>query len=297
MNVYDRISANRRSSVMLIILFLLIIWSLGYFFDIIFGFGSVAIVIATIFALISISISYFIGDQLVLAIHRAVPASKKDNAQLLNIVEELSIAAGIPKPKVYIIEDAAINAFATGRNPKHASIAVTRGALEKLNRDELQGVIAHELSHIKNYDMRFMTLVALLVGVVGILANWLLRGFFWFGPSRRDRRENEGGFILMAILGLVFALISVIAAQLIKFAISRRREFLADADAALMTRYPKGLANALRKIAKDEQVMRDANPAVEHMYFSNPFKKPNWFLNLFSTHPPIEDRIKALESM
>jgi heat shock protein HtpX len=296
MNVYSRISSNKRSSILLVMLFALIILGLGYLFDILFGWGSAAVTIAFIISIFSVLFSYFLGDQLVLALHGAVPASKKSHPQLMNIVEELSIAAGIPKPKVYIIQDSAINAFATGRDPKHAAVAVTTGALEKLNRDELQGVIAHELSHIKNYDMRFMTLVAVLVGIVGIIANSLLRGIFWAHPSHRERRDDNG-FVLLLIIGFFFALLSILAAHLIKFAISRRREFLADADAALMTRYPKGLANALRKIAKDEHILADANPAVEHMYFSNPFKRPNWFLNLFSTHPPIEDRIKALESM
>ncbi|PIU29815.1 zinc metalloprotease HtpX [Candidatus Woesearchaeota archaeon CG07_land_8_20_14_0_80_44_23] len=295
--IYERIASNKRNSVLLAFLFFAIVAALGFALGALFQSGYMGVIIAVIISVTMISFSYFMGDQAVLAINRATPASKKEYPQLVNIVEGLSIASGLPKPKVYVIDDKSINAFATGRDPKHASIAVTTGALEKLNREELEGVVSHEMSHVKNYDVRFMTLVAILVGVVAILANIFLRSMWWSGPNRRDREGGNQIQIIFVLVGLVLAILAPLAAQLIKFAISRKREFLADAEGALLTRYPKGLANALRKIEKDSNILKDASPAMEHMYIANPFKKPNWFSNLFSTHPPIEERIKALESM
>jgi heat shock protein HtpX len=294
--IYERISANKRDSFLLAFLFFAIVIGLGFLIGELFQSGYTGIIIAVIVSIAMVSFSFFMGDQAVLALNRATPASKKDFPQLVNIVEGLSIASGLPKPKIYVISENSINAFATGRDPKHASIAVTKGAIEKLSREELEGVVGHEMSHIKNYDIRFMTLIAILVGVVAMLSDIFLRSL-WFS-DRRDR--DEGGSqirLILIVVGIVLAILAPIAAQLIKFAISRKREYLADADGALLTRYPKGLANALRKIAKDSSEMPDANPAMEHMYISNPFKKRNWFVGLFSTHPPLEDRIKALEQM
>ncbi len=294
--IYERISSNKRSSILLIALFFALIISLGYLFGALFAYGYIGIFIAFIISISMILFSYYNGDKAVLSINRAVPASKKEYPYLINTVEGLSIAAGISNPKVYVIDDPAINAFATGRDPKHASVAVTTGALHKLDREELEGVIGHELSHVKNYDIRFMTLVAILVGVVAMLSNFMLRSFWWGGGSR-DREKGGELQIILILVGIAMAIFAPLIAQFIKFAISRRREFLADADGALLTRYPKGLADALRKIEKDQNELKHASPAMEHMYISNPFKKKNWFVNMFSTHPPIEERIKALEAM
>lgn len=295
--IYERISANKRDSFILAFLFFAIVIALGFFIGELFQSGYAGVIIAVIVSVAMVSFSYFAGDQAVLALNRATPASKKDFPQVVNIVEGLSIAAGLPKPKIYVIDDKSINAFATGRDPKHASIAVTKGAIEKLSREELEGVVGHEMSHIKNYDIRFMTLIAILVGIVAMLSDIFLRSL-WFSSGSRDRDDSGSQLrLILVLVGIVLAILAPIAAQLIKFAISRKREYLADADGALLTRYPKGLANALRKIAKDSNERPDSNPAMEHMYFSNPFKKRNWFNGLFSTHPPIEDRIKALEQM
>ena len=227
----------------------------------------------------------------------AKPMSKADNPYVYRLIENLCITAGIKTlPKIYIIEDPAINAFATGRDPAHASVAVTRGAIEKLENEELEGVLAHELSHIQNYDIRFMMLVAVLVGVVAILAQIFLRSNLLFG-GRRSSRENGGqlGAILM-IVGIVLAILSPIIAELIKLAISRRREFLADASGTLLTRYPDGLARALEKIGRANQPLATASDATAHLFFANPFGSKKWH-SIFSSHPPIEDRIKKLREM
>jgi heat shock protein HtpX len=297
--IYERISANKRASFLLVVLFLAIVVALGFLIGTVFQSGNLGIAIAVIVSFFMVIFGYFSGDQAVLSINRAVPATPKENARLINIVEGLSISAGIPKPKVYVMEDASINAFATGRDPSRASIAVTTGALEKLDRQELEGVIGHEMSHIKNFDIRFMTLVAILVGIVAMLSDFFMRSLWFSGARSRNDRDNSSGNIqfIFVVIGVVLAILAPIIAQMIRFAISRKREFLADADGALLTRYPKGLANALRKIAKDQKSLADASPAMEHMYIANPFKKKNWFLHMFSTHPPIEERIKALEQL
>ncbi|MFH1510467.1 MAG: M48 family metallopeptidase, partial [Candidatus Woesearchaeota archaeon] len=231
----------------------------------------------------------------VLSISKAKPANKQEHAYLVNTVEGLAIAAGIPTPKAYVIQEESINAFATGRDPKHASIAVTTGALRKLKRAELEGVIAHEMSHIKNYDIRIMMLVAVLVGVTVLLSDMLLRTFIYGGG-----RRGKGGVTAIAIVvGLVLAALSPLIAQVIKFAISRKREYLADADGALLTRHPKGLADALKKIKNDnDQIVDAANKATAHLYIENPLRKhKGWSTGIFNTHPPIDIRIKALEAM
>ncbi|MCX6709801.1 MAG: zinc metalloprotease HtpX [Candidatus Woesearchaeota archaeon] len=295
--IYERIESNKRNSIILFAAFFAVVLLLGYVFGMLFSTGIFGIFIALLISGSMALASYYSGDKMALSINHAVPASKREYPHLINTIEGLSIAAGIPKPKAYVMDDPAINAFATGRDPTHASIAVTKGALEKLERDELEGVIGHEMSHVKNYDIRFMTIVAILVGIIAIISDFMMRSFFWGG--RRRSRDDESGqaYIILALVGLVLAIITPIIAQLIKFAISRKREFLADADSALLTRYPKGLANALRKIEKDGKQMENASPALEHMYIANPFKKKNWFIGMFSTHPPIEERIKALEEM
>jgi len=242
--------------------------------------------------------SYWYSDKIVLKMARARPLEKKENPELYRIVENLSLTAGLPMPKIYIIEEKQPNAFATGRDPKHAVVAVTRGLLEKLDRVELEGVISHEISHIKNKDILLSTIVVILVGLVALLSDFFLRVSFW-GGIRRDSRDSSGGSVLM-ILGIIAAILAPLAATLLQLAISRKREFLADASGALLTRYPEGLARALEKISQDSTPLKSANNATAHLYFQNPFKgkeKTSWVARLFMTHPPVEERIKALRGM
>lgn len=239
--------------------------------------------------------SYYHSDKMILAMSGAKQIQKKDNARLFRIVENLSIAAGVPMPKVYIMEDSAPNAFATGRDPKHAVVCATTGLMDKLTDTELEGVMAHELSHVKNYDIRVMSIVTILVGLVALLADFFMRSM-WF--SDKDDRDSRGNALFL-IIGIALAILSPLIASLIQMAVSRKREFLADASGALLTRYPEGLAKALEKIAKDKEPLEAANNATAHLYISNPFKniKHHWFSSLFNTHPPIEERIKILRSM
>ena len=244
--------------------------------------------------------SYYNSDKLVLSMSGAKLADKNTHRTLYTTVENLSIAAGLPMPKVYVIEDRAPHAFATGRDPKHALVAATTGILEKLNKAELEGVIAHEMSHVGNYDTRLMSVVAILVGSIAILADVFMR-ITWFRGSDDDNRQSNQIFMILAI---VAAILAPIAASLIQLSISRRREYLADASGALLTRYPDGLADALEKIAADNHVLKHASTATAHLYIENPFKtdtkRPKggqWFINLFSTHPPIAERIKLLRAM
>ena len=302
MDFYGQIESNKRKTFLLFFVFLILVAAIGVVFDLVLAgqFYGLGLGFALVIALIWSLISYYSGDKIVLAISRAKPASKKDYPYLNNAVEGLAIAAGLPKPDVYVMPDDAINAFATGRDPNHASIAVTTGALERLNREELEGVVGHEMSHIKNFDTRTMLFAAVLVGVVSLLSEILIRSFLWGGMGSRNRERNEGGsiFILLAVVGIVLAILSPLIAQLIQLAISRKREFLADASGAELTRYPKGLADALRKIAKDEDQLKGATNATAHLYISNPFKNTGKFMaNLFSTHPPIQQRIKILDAM
>lgn len=295
--MYSEISSNKRKSVLLITIFIAIIIGLGYVFDRVWGVGDYSMVwMAVILSFGMTAISYFSGDKIALATSGARQIAKTDNAYLYRLVENLCIASGAPVPKIYIIEDGAINAFATGRKPELASIAVTRGAIEKLTNEELEGVLAHELSHVKNYDIRFMMLVAVLVGSIAILSNIFLRSR-WFGGRRdNDREGGQAGAILM-VIGIVLAILSPLIAELIKLAISRKREYLADASGALLTRYPDGLANALEKIAAEAQPMRSASQATAHLFIANPFGSGKKFSNMFSTHPPVEERIKRLREM
>jgi len=240
--------------------------------------------------------SYYWSDKVVMAISGAKQIQKQDNPPLFNTVENLCIGAGQPMPKIYILNELAPNAFATGRDPKHAAIAVTTGLLQKLDKLELEGVIAHELSHVKNYDTRLMTVVVILVGLVALMADFFMRATF-FG---RGDSENRRGAAVFMILALVAAILAPIAAKLIQLAISRRREFLADASGALLTRYPDGLASALEKIAADPTPLKTANNATAHLYIENPFKSKqatNWLTKLFLTHPPVEERVTALRKM
>ncbi len=292
--VYEEIAANRRRSFVLIFLFVVFLLFLGWIFGEAYGAGEAGVLIALILALFISLITFFYGDRMVLGISGARPVDRRKNPYLANVVEGLAIAAGIPAPKAYIIEDSAPNAFATGRKPDNSSIAVTTGLLEKLNRLELEGVIAHEMSHIKNFDIRYATLVAILVGTVALLSDWMRRSFFYRG--RRKKGGAGGGVIVL--VALVLAILAPIVAQLIRFALSRQREYLADANGALLTRYPEGLASALEKISKDTEPLEAANKATAHLYIVNPLLEHRGKLNtLFSTHPPAEERIRRLRSM
>jgi len=286
--------------VLLILGFAIVVGALAYVFGQVFlpqG-GLAMLPVAFAFSGGSAFVSYFAGDKLVLAQSHARPVGPEEQLQLRNIVETLGIGLGIPTPALYLIDDSAPNAFATGRDPKHASVVVTTGLLEKLDRQELEGVIAHELSHVGNRDIRVMLLVTVMVGTIALLADWLLRSMFWGGGRNRDDRDRGGGGGLIMIVGLVLALLTPLIAGLVQMAVSRQREYLADASGALLTRYPQGLANALRKIAGDPEPLEVANKATAALYFSNPLKdRPIQFDRLFDTHPPIEERIRRLEAM
>lgn len=239
--------------------------------------------------------SYYWSDKLVLGMSGAKPIDKESNRDLYRIVENLTIASGTPMPKIYVIEDSAPNAFATGRDPKHAAIAFTTGILNRLEKLELEGVAAHELSHVRNYDTRLMSIVVILLGTVALLADIFFRSLWW-GGGNRDRR---GGGALIILVGVLVAILAPIAAQLIKFSVSRRREFLADSSGALLTRNPEGLATALLKISSDATPSQHASAANAHLFIINPFKgkqAKSWLANLFRTHPPVEERVKALRS-
>jgi heat shock protein HtpX len=298
LNIYDAVAANRWRTVALVAVFTGILIALGYVVGEVFApGGGIAMVPAALgLSGVSATASYFAGDKLVLAQSQARELAPGEEAQLRNIVETLSIGLGIPPPRIYVIDDTAPNAFATGRDPKHASIAVTRGLIDKLDRTELEGVIAHELSHVGNHDIRVMLLVTVLVGTVALLSDWGLRSMFW-GRGRRDRGGGNAGVIIL-IGALVLAILTPIIAQLIRLAVSRQREFLADASGALLTRYPPGLASALRKIAADKEALEVANKATASLYFANPLKDaPRAMDGLFDTHPPIAERIRRLEAM
>jgi len=281
----------------LFVIFFFLIMALGYVVSFIIG-SYLFVPIFGIIAIVYILVSYYHSDKIIMSISRAKPADPSQFKQLHNIVEEMALASGLPKPRVYVIEDTAINAFATGRDPQHAVICVTTGCLTRLNRAELTGVIAHELSHIKNYDIRVMTMAAILVGLTVLLSDFLLRMFLWGGLGR-GRSKDSGGLMIVAIaVGLLLAILTPIIAQIIKFAISRQREYMADASAVQMTRYPNGLAGALSKIKNDSEPLEAANKATAHLYIANPLKGQKiWLKGLFSSHPPIDDRISKLRAM
>ncbi len=294
--LYTQVDKNVARTWILITVFLVFIIGLGYVFS--YNLNNPAILwFAVIFSSGMSFISYWYSDKIALSINRAREVKHEENPEFFHIVENLCITAGLPMPKIYIIEDASPNAFATGRDAKHAAIAVTRGLLQKMNRTELEGVIAHELSHIGNRDILLSTVVVVLVGLVALLSHWFLR-FSFPGGVRRGRDNREGGQIgaILALIGIILAILSPLIASLIQLAISRKREFLADADGALLTRYPEGLASALEKIAADPTPLRVANQATAHLYIANPFKGKK-ITNLFLTHPPIEERIKILRGM
>jgi heat shock protein HtpX len=303
----ERIARNRRNSLLLIAAFLAFIAVFGYVIGYAWLGNPVRALAGLAFALvigvIAGLISYYGGDRMVLAASRAREITHDDAPVLFNVVEEMSIAAGIPMPKVYIVDDTAPNAFATGRSPEHATVAVTSGLLEKLDRDELQGVMAHEMSHVANFDIRYSMLVGILVGTTVLISDFFLRGL-WFGGGRGGGRrgggDNGGGQLqlIMMLIAIVLAILAPLFARLLQLSISRQREFLADATAVRLTRNPKGLADALQKISGDNEVLEVANRATAHLYIVNPIKKfEKRSKGLFSTHPPIEERIQILRAI
>lgn len=298
---WDQVSSNIFKTWVIMIFFTLFTTAVVYVLARGFGYGEVGGLgitgIALIVAGLMNFISYYFSDKIVLGISGAKPISHESNRELYHLVENLCIASGLPTPKIYVLEDSAPNAFATGRDPKHAAICFTSGILDKLNKQELEGVIAHELSHIGNRDTLVMTVVAVLVGTIALLSDWYLRSM-WFG-GRDDDDDNRGGNAIFIVLAIVAAILAPIIATLIQLAISRRREFLADASGVLLTRYPQGLESALIKISNDPEPLEAANRGTAHLYISNPLKNVNtgWFTGLFNTHPPIPDRIKALKQM
>lgn len=299
MNIYSAISANIWKSWLIMVLFIVFVTTMGYVISQATDYGAAFMVPAFFMSLFSSIGSYYFSDKLVLATSGAQAIKKSDNPELFRLVENLAIGSGIPMPKVYIIDDKSPNAFATGRDPKHASIAVTTGLMERLSKSELEGVLAHELSHVKNFDTRLLAITAILVGFVAIMGDLFMRHLMW-GGMKRDRGGDARIQIFFIILGLVFAILAPIAASLIQLAVSRKREFLADASGALLTRYPEGLASALEKISSDPHPLKTATNATAHLFIVNPFKGKSfsgWLTGLFSTHPPIEERVKILRSM
>jgi len=298
-SIYKQADSNTRKTWFLITGFLVFIIALGFLFSYLLN-DSAILYVAVFISIFSSFGSYWWSDKIVLAMYRAIPIDHNKNQELYHVVENLCITAGLPVPKIYIIPEMQPNAFATGRDKKHAVVAVTQGLLNRLNKTELQGVLAHELSHIGNKDMLLSTVVAVLAGVVAMLANFFMRISFWGGGRRRSDNENNSVGAILMIVGILAAILAPVAAALVQLAISRKREFLADADGALLTRYPEGLASALEKIAADSTPMRITNDATASLFIDSPYKgqqKANWFAKLFSTHPPVGERISALRDM
>ncbi|MFH1840821.1 MAG: M48 family metallopeptidase [Candidatus Shapirobacteria bacterium] len=297
-NVYENLDQNKRKSWLVVAGFFVFVTLIIYLVGRLFGSGPEMLITALFFSLASSLAGYWWGDKIVLATSGARPANKKRDFLFYTVAENLALGANLPMPRLYVIEDSAPNAFATGRDPRHATICATSGLLEKLERTELEGVIAHELSHVRNYDMLLMTVVAVLVGMITLVADWLIRTRMWGGDDN-DRSRGVGA--AMMVVGLFLVLLSPVIAQLIQLSISRKREFLADASGVMITRYPEGLARALEKIAADREPLEAANKATAHLYISDPLKNQRnavgWFASLFSTHPPVAERVKALRKM
>ncbi|KKT75887.1 MAG: Protease HtpX-like protein [Microgenomates group bacterium GW2011_GWA2_44_7] len=297
-NVYESVDNNKRKSILVVSIFVVFVLSASYVIGKAMGFGSGFVGFALILSGLMTLASYYWSDKIILGISNAKPVNLKTEPVLQSVTENLSMAARLPMPRLYVIEDTAPNAFATGRDPEHGVLCVTRGLLDKLNRTELEGVIGHELSHIGNYDTRLLAVVTILVGMIALLGDWFLRSL-WFGGSR-DRDEGNRGSALFFILALVLAIISPILAQLIQLAVSRRRELLADASSVKLTRQPDALIKALTKISSDGEPLEAANRATASLYIINPLKGSEavgWFAGLWNTHPPIGERIKALQAM
>lgn len=297
--IYTYKDRNIRKTYALFTAFFIAIIGIGWLFSYLYQSPAI-LVIAVLFSVVMSLVSYWRSDTIVLSMAGARPITEEQAPQLYHIVENLAITAGLPTPAIYVVNDPAPNAFATGRDPEHAVVAVTAGLLRKLDKTELEGVIAHELSHIGNRDMLVSTVAVILVGFVSLAADWFLRSMFWQGLGGRDRNEGQAGAVMM-LIGIVLSILAPIAATLMQLAISRKRELLADASGALLTRYPEGLVRALEKISDDPAELRSAQNTTAHLWFESPFKEGGehtpFLARLFMTHPPVEERIKALRAM
>lgn len=296
--MFEDIKKNKIKSWFIVLLFLAFIAVIVYYICMALDLGELSIIIAMIFAIVSTWGSYYYSDKIVLKLNNARPATREEDLKLVNILDSLVISAGLPeKPQLYVIEDAQPNAFATGRNPKHAVICVTTGLLEKLDYYELEGVLAHEMSHIKNYDILLSAVVSVMVGFIVILSDWFTRISFYGGRRGRDRDNDNNGNAIVMLIGLIFLILAPIFGQLMQLAISRKREFLADATAIEFTRNPDGLISALEKISADPNELKVANKATENMYIASPFRNKKKASDLWSTHPSTEARIEALRNL
>jgi heat shock protein HtpX len=303
--VFEQITSNKRRSVLLIAAFVVVVAAVAWAFNLLIGGGPAGVVIALVVAGVMGFAGYWKSDAIALAMSHARPADPVEYARLHNLVEGLCIAGGLPKPRVYVIEDDAPNAFATGRNPRHAAVAVTTGLLDKLNRIELEGVLAHELSHVKNYDILVSTLAVTMVAAVALLSEWGLRFLWWGGPRHRDDRSGGGGGpqAIVAVLGFALLIFAPIAAKLMQFAVSRRRESLADVSGVSLTRYPPGLISALEKLKEDRTVVHSGSRATAHLWIESPVARDEsegklaWLGRMFDTHPPLDERIQALREL
>jgi heat shock protein HtpX len=302
--LYDQVAQNKRRSILLIAGFVVLVAAVAWAVTQLLSFGAAGFGIALVIAAVTAFLSYWKSDSVALAMSRAKPADPTTYARLHNLVEGLCIAGGLPKPRVYVIDDEAPNAFATGRDPKHAAIAVTTGLLDKMNRVELEGVVAHELSHIKNYDILVSTLAVTMVGIVALVSDFSIR-FLWWGGGRRNDNDRDGGGAgaILALVGFALLILSPIIAKVMQLAISRRRESLADFSGVEMTRYPPGLISALEKLQEDQTVVHSGSKATAHLWIEQPMSgvgdrgKFGSFNNLFDTHPPLEERIAALREL
>ncbi len=300
MTHYQLVAKNKQRSFLIIFIFIAFIVGASYLMAEGFGYSLDIVAWALIFSGATSFFSYFYSDKIILGISGAKEAKRKEFFDFYTVTENICLGQKMPMPKLYVIEDSAMNAFATGRNPEHAVVCATTGLLSRLNRSEVEAVIAHEMSHVKNYDILLMSVVSVLVGLIALLADWMMRMSFWGGGKKRDNNDNGQIGAIIAIVAIILAILSPIIAQLIQLAISRRREFLADAGSASMTKNPQGLIKALSKISQDSESLEAANNATAHLYISNPLKNAKGthaFAKLFNTHPPIEERIRALQEM
>ena len=303
--MYDQVSSNKRRSALLVAAFVAVVAGAAWAFNLLIGGGVAGLAVALVVAGGVAAGAYWKSDAVALAMSHARPADPVEHARLHNLVEGLCIAGGLPKPRVYVVDDDAPNAFATGRDPKHAAVAVTTGLLDKLNRIELEGVLAHELSHVKNYDILVSTLAVTMVGMVALLSDWALRFLWWGGPRHRDDQSSGGAGpqAVMAAAGFALLLLAPVAARLMQFAVSRRREALADLTGVSLTRYPPGLVSALEKLRDDKTVVHSGSRATAHLWIESPVPRAEsegrlaWLGRLFDTHPPLEERIQALREL
>lgn len=300
-NFYTSVDSNKRKSWMILTAFIAFVTATAYLMLRAFGYGPDVLVFAFLGSAVGSFVSYFFSDKIILTISGARPATRQEFFDFYTVTENLTMSQQMPMPKLYVIDDSAMNAFATGRDPNHAVVCATTGLLSRLDRSEIEAVVAHELAHIKNYDILLMSVVAVLVGMIALLADLLLRWSFWGKRGNDDNKSSSQIQMILFVVGFLLALLSPIIAQLIQLAISRRREFLADATGAAMTKYPEGLARALEKISQDREPLEAANKATAHLYIANPLKNLHggvgMFANLFQTHPPVKERLKALRSM